>query len=173
MPLPVAGGRIEEVDPEFARAADRGDRFRVVAFQRRDTSSGWDVVALSLARTDGSHDRLLIAMGLGGAVVLLKGADTVVATPDGRAALNRHAPPWLATAGAGDVLAGMILGLIAQGMPAWHASAAAVWVHGAAALAFGRGQLRYGLQGAVLLSVRVGSQLCRLRCVRNSIARHA
>jgi two-component system OmpR family sensor kinase len=47
------------------------DRFRVVAFQRRDTSSGWDVVALSLARTDGSHDRLLIAMGLGGAVVLV------------------------------------------------------------------------------------------------------
>lgn len=117
------------------------------------------------ARTGDKLASVREAAALSGAMVLLKGPDTVIAGPDGVAVINADAPPELATAGSGDVLAGLALGLLAQGMPLLQAAAGAVWIHGEAARLFGPGLVAEDLIDqvpAVLRRLKAPAAVCRL-----------
>jgi ADP-dependent NAD(P)H-hydrate dehydratase / NAD(P)H-hydrate epimerase len=87
-------------------------------------------------------------------VVLLKGAETCIADPDGRYLVNRHTSPWLATAGSGDVLTGLICGLLAQGVPSFDAAAIATWLHGDIGVRAGPGLTADSMIGHIPLVLR-------------------
>lgn len=96
--------------------------------------------------TGSREEKVKTAVERTGACILLKGAETLIGAPDGRMVQNTHASPYLATAGSGDVLAGLITGLIAQGMPVFEAVCAGCWMHGEAALRFGPGLVASDIQ---------------------------
>jgi ADP-dependent NAD(P)H-hydrate dehydratase / NAD(P)H-hydrate epimerase len=165
LPLLLAAGRCIVADADvFSAFAGDPDALRGAAvltphageFARAFGSVGADRVGAARA-----------AAARTGAVVLLKGADTIIAAPDGKVAINASAPPWLATAGSGDVLAGLIGGLLALGMAPWDAAAAGAFLHGRAAVLAGPGLVAEDLLPA--LTPALAATTCEPHLVRRSL----
>jgi hydroxyethylthiazole kinase-like uncharacterized protein yjeF len=175
LPALIAAGRTVVADADaFTAFAGDPDAFRGAAVL---TPHAGEFARVFGATGDGrpAADRLAAAREAAartGAVVLLKGADTIIAAPDGRAAINASAPPWLATAGAGDVLAGIIAGLLGQGMPAWEAAAAGAWLHGEAAVQAGPGMVAEDLLPALTRAFAATMKLPKFAARGLSSARH-
>jgi hydroxyethylthiazole kinase-like uncharacterized protein yjeF len=147
-------GRADDLAAAIAEVADRQV---IVTPHEGEFRRLFKTIRIS---AEGKHERARWAAATLGATVVLKGPDTVVAAADGTAAINANAPPTLATAGSGDVLAGIAAGLLAQGMPAFAAACAATWIHGDAASRFGPGLIAEDLaemMPAVLAALDAGA----------------
>jgi hydroxyethylthiazole kinase-like uncharacterized protein yjeF len=137
-------------DPRTLRKAIKaGPATRVVVTPHEGEFNRLFSTVPELAKVHSKYEKARLAASWLGATVLYKGPDTVVAEPDGRAAIAENAPAWLATAGSGDVLAGMIAGLLAQGMPPFEAACAGTWLHGEAAAEVGPGLISEDLPEAI------------------------
>jgi hydroxyethylthiazole kinase-like uncharacterized protein yjeF len=149
-------------DPEvlFAAVRNRGDAVTILTPHAGEAARLFSKLEDN-SETIGKLELTRAAARQSGAIVVLKGADTVIAARVDRAAINDNAPPWLATAGSGDVLAGFIGGLLAQGMPAFEAACAAVWLHGEAAATFGPGLISEDIPETL------PSVFCKLLATRN------
>ncbi len=138
LPLVLDAGALALIDPAAIAGPNRVLTPHDGEFARLFGPPGADRIAAAQAAARAS-----------GCTVVLKGSASVVAGPDGRVAVNAHAVPWLASAGSGDVLAGIIAGLMAQGLPAFEAAATACWLHGDAGVRCGPGLIADDLVAAL------------------------
>jgi hydroxyethylthiazole kinase-like uncharacterized protein yjeF len=156
LPALIAAGRLVVADADcFTAFAGQPEAFRGAAILTPHTGE------FSRVFGDPGRDKLAATRAAAkrtGAVVVLKGSDTVIAAPDGKAAINENAPPWLATAGSGDVLAGVAAAELAQGLQPFEAACRAVWLHGEAGRIAGEGLIAEDLLGCLRRAAAFSSE---------------